>query len=95
MTVHYTRRAQRDLAKILDDIEKESPQGALNVSRALKRAIETIEQFPNTGYLAGHGTARGLAVIPYPYIIYWIVTGSDAQIVHIRHGARQTWTGRN
>jgi toxin ParE1/3/4 len=91
MTVRYTRRAQLDLARILDTIAKESPQGARNVMQALERAIRTIERFPHCGYRAGHENALGLAVTPYPYIIYWIVDGNDAQIVHIRHAARRVW----
>jgi toxin ParE1/3/4 len=91
MTVRYTRRAQRDTARILDTIAKESPQGARNVVQALERAIRTIERFPHCGYRAGHGNALGLAVTPYPYIVYWIVDGNDAQIVHIRHAARRVW----
>lgn len=91
MTVRYTGRAQRDLGTILDTIAKESPQGARNVMQALERAIRTIERFPHCGYRAGRANALGLAVTPYPYIIYWIVDGSDAQIVHIRHAARRVW----
>jgi plasmid stabilization system protein ParE len=94
VTVRYTRRAQRDLAEILDDIDRESPQGARNVKRALERAIQTIEQFPRCGYSAGRGAAHGLAVTPYPYIVYWIIEGDDAQIIHIRHGARRPWTDK-
>ncbi|MGH6934837.1 MAG: type II toxin-antitoxin system RelE/ParE family toxin [Methylocella sp.] len=91
MTVRCTRRAQRDLESILDTIAKESPQGARNVMNALGRAIRTIERFPNCGYRAGHGNALGLTIMPYPYVIYWIVEGNDAHIVHIRHGARREW----
>lgn len=91
MTVRYTRRAPRDLARILDTIAKESPRCARNVMQALERAIRTIERFPHCGYRAGHGNAVGLAVTPYPYIVYWIVDGNDVQIVTIRHAARRVW----
>jgi plasmid stabilization system protein ParE len=91
MTVRFTRRAQQDLAKILDAIDKESPQGARNVKHALERAIRTIERFPHSGYRAGHDDALALTLKPYPYIVYWIAEGNEAQIVHIRHGARRPW----
>ncbi len=95
MTVRYTRRAQRDLTKILDDIARENPQGACNMKRALERAVRTIEQFPRSGHLVGRGDARGLTVTPYPYIIYWMIGGTDdVQVVHIRHGARRSWTDK-
>ncbi|MCI0599552.1 MAG: type II toxin-antitoxin system RelE/ParE family toxin [Beijerinckiaceae bacterium] len=91
MTVRYTRRAQRDLTRILDTIAKDTPQGSRNVMHALERATRTIERFPRCGYRAGHGNALGLTVTPYPYIFYWVVEGNDAHIVHIRHGARRGW----
>jgi toxin ParE1/3/4 len=94
MTVRYTRRAQRDLAKILADIDQESAAGARNVKLALERAIRTIERFPRCGFSAGRGGALGLAVAPYPYIVYWLVEDGDAQILHIRHAARRPWADK-
>jgi plasmid stabilization system protein ParE len=42
MIVRYTRRAQGDLAKILNFLDARSPRGALSVRVAIKRTIDTI-----------------------------------------------------
>jgi toxin ParE1/3/4 len=94
MTVRYTRRAQRDLAKILADIDQESAAGARKVKLALERAVRTIERFPRCGFSAGRGGALGLAVVPYPFTVYWLVKGNEAQIVHIRRAARRPWADK-
>jgi toxin ParE1/3/4 len=52
MIVRYTRRAQGDLAKILNYLDERSPRGALSVRFAIKRTIDTISQNPNIGRLA-------------------------------------------
>jgi plasmid stabilization system protein ParE len=41
MIVRYTRRAQGDLAKILNYLDERSPCGALSVRLAIKRTIDT------------------------------------------------------
>jgi len=46
MRVRYTPRARADLISILTFIERQSPQGAQNVARALRKTIELIGQFP-------------------------------------------------
>jgi plasmid stabilization system protein ParE len=94
MTVRYTRRAQRDLTKILAGIDQENAAGARKVKLALERAIRTIERFPRCGFSTGRAGALGLAVAPYPYVIYWGIEGEDAHILHVRHAARRPWSDK-
>jgi len=94
MTVRYTRRAQRDLTRILAGIDQENAVGARKVKLALERAMRTIERFPRCGFPAGRVGALGLAVAPYPYIIYWLANGDEAQILHVRHAARRPWADK-
>jgi plasmid stabilization system protein ParE len=49
MIVRYTRRAQGDLAKILNFLDARSPRGALSVRLAIKRTIDTIGKNPDIG----------------------------------------------
>jgi len=91
MKVRYTPRARDDLRSILSYIERQSPLGARNVTRAMYKTIELVGQFPQSGRLAGEQGTRVLPVGRYPYLVYWSVEGGEAWIVHIRHAARQLW----
>lgn len=91
MRVRYTPRARADIVSVLTYVERQSPQGARNVARALRKTIELIGQFPQSGRAAGKSDTRVLPVGRYPYLVYWSVEGNDAWIVHIRHTARQSW----
>jgi plasmid stabilization system protein ParE len=42
MRVRYTLRAGDDLRTILSYIDSRNPQGAINVARAMRKAIELI-----------------------------------------------------
>jgi plasmid stabilization system protein ParE len=91
MRVQYSPRARDDLIAILIYIEHRSPQGARNVARALRKTIELIGEFPQSGRLAGEQGTRVLPVGRYPYSIYWINEGDEVWIVHVRHTARRPW----
>ena len=91
MTVRYTARARNDLRLILSYVETRSPQGARNVARAMRKTIALIEQFPESGRLAGEQGTRVLPVGHYPYLVYWSVENHESWIVHIRHTARRAW----
>jgi toxin ParE1/3/4 len=67
MIVRYTRRAQGDLAKILNDLDERSPRGALNVRLAIKRTIDTISHNPSIGHPTAIRAVRGTPVGRYPY----------------------------
>ncbi len=70
MRVRLTTHARNDLAATLDYISGHSPQGALNVKRAVRRTILLIGQFPESGRRLGVLDMRVLAVGRYPYLIY-------------------------
>ena len=93
MILRYTRRAQNDLANILNCLDKRSPRGALSVKLAIKRTIDTIGQNPNIGHPTGREAIRGMPVGRYPYLVFWTVEAGEIWVVHIRHGARRVWRG--
>jgi toxin ParE1/3/4 len=93
MIVRYTRRAQNDLANILNYLDKRSPRGALSVKAAIKRTIDTIVRNPKIGQPTAGGVVRGVPVGRYPYLIFWTVEAAEIWVLHIRHGARRVWRG--
>jgi toxin ParE1/3/4 len=60
MIVRYTRRAQGDLAKILNYLDERSPRGALSVRLAIKRTIDTIGHNPSIGHPTARRAIRGI-----------------------------------
>jgi toxin ParE1/3/4 len=60
----YTRRAIRQLGDILDYIEARSPQGAENVKRRLKAAIDLLVDHPKSGRATDKGDLRRLVANP-------------------------------
>jgi toxin ParE1/3/4 len=93
MIVRYTRRAQGDLANILNYLDERSPRGALSVELAIKRTIETIGQNPNVGRPMARDGIRVIPVGRYPYLVFWTVEAAEIWVLHIRHGARRIWRG--
>lgn len=91
MRVRYTPQARSDLDDILEYLSTRSPQGARNVKRALRRTLDLIGRFPESGRVTGEQGTRVLPLSHYPYLVYWIVEDGQAWVVHIRHGARRPW----
>jgi toxin ParE1/3/4 len=99
MRVRYTPRARDDIASILSYLELHSPQGARNVARAMRKTLELIGQFPQSGRPVEEFGIRVLRVGPYPYLIYWSAEADEVWVVHVRQrpavpGIRP-WTGLN
>lgn len=91
--VSFTARAQRDLARLYDDINAADSEAARKWYLGLKREIVSLERFPlrcaktpenrNLRHLL---YGRGLNV----YRVIYRIAGSDVTVLHIRHGARKT-----
>ena len=59
------------MTDILDYIEARSPQGAENVKRRLKAAIDLLANHPKSGPATNKGDLRRLVANPYPYVIFY------------------------
>lgn len=89
MKVRYTRPALADLDTILQDIAERSPAGAARVQARLKAVIDLLPIHPNIGQATIRPGLRRLVVSPYPYLVFYRVTGEYIVIYGIRHGARR------
>jgi len=77
------------MADILDYIEARSPQGAENVKRRLKAAIDLLADHPKSGRATDKGDLRRLVANPYPYVIYYRTDAIGVVIHGVRHTARR------
>jgi plasmid stabilization system protein ParE len=91
--VRYTPCARGDLESILRYIDERSPRGAGNLKRAVRKTIELIGEFPESGRLTGEQATRVLPAGRYPYLIYWAIKENEIWLVHIRDARRSSWRG--
>ncbi|MBA3520308.1 MAG: type II toxin-antitoxin system RelE/ParE family toxin [Rhizobiales bacterium] len=88
MKVRYTLPALADLDAVLGYIETQSPQGARRVRLRLEALIELLADRPLLGARTDDPTIRRLTTPPYPYLVFYEVTGGEVVIHAVRHGAR-------
>ena len=93
MRVRLTPRARGDLEDILTFIDERNPAGARNVKRTIRKTVDLIGQYPQSGRPSGEQGTRVVAAGRYPYLVYWSVEAGEVWIVHIRDGRRRPWTG--
>lgn len=92
--VNLTSRAQRDLARLYEDIDAEYSVTALQWYRGIKQAILSLEHRPNRCPLVRmRDRLRHLLYGHKPHIYRVIYRVREKQkqveVLHIRHGARR------
>ena len=77
------------MAKILDYIESQSPQGADNVKRRLQAVVQLLAEHPDVGRATSKANIRRIVVRPYPYVIFYRPEPAGIVIHGVRHAARR------
>jgi plasmid stabilization system protein ParE len=91
MRVRYTPQARADLQSIFQYLDQGNRRSVYNVKRAIKKTIDLISEFPESGRMTGEQGTPMLPAGRYPYLIYWATEAEQAWIVHIRDGRRRPW----
>jgi toxin ParE1/3/4 len=86
--VRYTRRALRQMSDILEYVQAHSPQGAENVKRRLKAAIDLLADYPESGRATDRGDLRRIVANPYPYVIFYRTDATGIVIHGVRYARR-------
>ena len=68
MRIRYTPRALDDITAILIYLKHHSPQGTRNVARAMRKTIDLIGQFPQSGRPVSE---FGVRALPVGHILIW------------------------
>jgi toxin ParE1/3/4 len=87
MRVIWSPAALNDIGRAYDYIVDFNPRAAAELTRQLKEAGDTLAKFPERGRPIA-GERRELLVI-WPYSIRYRITGQQAQILRVRHGAQK------
>ena len=96
--VNVTGRAQRDFAHLYGKIDAENADAALKWYRGFREAILSLEMQPNRCPVTPESDkGRHLLYGNKPHIyraIYRVLEKQKkVEVLHIRHGARQRFTG--
>jgi toxin ParE1/3/4 len=94
--IKITRRAERDLAHLYEDIDVEHSDAALHWYRELKQAILSFDEYPNRCPLTPESNRLRHLLYGHKPDIYRVIyrvreRQKHIEILHIRHGARQAF----
>ena len=93
MRLRVTRRAAAQIEQALDYIEAESLQGANHLRDRIRTLFLLLEHHPHAGQATDLPGVRRLTVSPYPYLIFYRVTGEEVIVQRMRHTSRRPLSG--
>ena len=93
MRLRVTRRAATQIERALDYIEAESPQGANRLRERIQNLFLLLAQHPYAGQATDLPGVRRLSASPYPYLIFYRVTGDEVIVQRLRYTSRRALTG--
>jgi len=90
MKVAYTREALRNLGQALDYLAEHFPASLAPFERHLRLIERRLATWPESARrVAGRPGVRVVPMIRYPYRIFYRVSGSTVEILHIHHSSRR------
>jgi plasmid stabilization system protein ParE len=91
MKLVYSRRALADLDEIANYYSiNASPTLALSIEWRLIEAIERIRLMPKAApHVSQRSHVRAIAVVRYPFRIFYRLRDDNIDILHIRHTSRR------
>jgi toxin ParE1/3/4 len=90
--LRFTAPPLADLDSLLTYLAANSPQGAARVGKRLREVIDLPMLHPHIGARTQDPTIRRAVARPYPYLIFYAVTGDTIVIHAVRHSARDPST---
>jgi toxin ParE1/3/4 len=90
MEVRWSTEAADDLTHIVEYIDKDNPEAAQRVAKAIYERARALGVSPNRGRSGRVEDTRELALPPLPFVIVYRVREHAVEIANIIHGA-QKW----
>jgi plasmid stabilization system protein ParE len=88
-------QAELEIAAAADWYKSQNPVAALEFTAAVERVLKVVQENPYQ-YQAIEGEIRRAIMLPFPYWVVYLVTGSDVVVVSCVHTSRDpnTWRER-
>jgi toxin ParE1/3/4 len=86
--VEWSQFATADREAIFDYIEADNPKAAIVIDDRIRRHIEQLRNFPESGRPGRIGGTRELVIDRTPYIAAYRIIGKKIRILRVLHGAR-------
>jgi toxin ParE1/3/4 len=93
MRVRYTPRAFADREAIFAYLDRRNSRAAREVKAYIKKRILDLGSLSRRAPVVPGLDVHALWLGRYPYIVYYRVGREEVSIIHIRHAARQPWSG--
>jgi len=93
MRVRYTPRAFGDRETIFAYLDSRNPRAAREVKAYIKKRILELGSLSRRSPVVPGLGVHALWLGRYPHIVYYRVGADEVSIIHIRHAAREPWTG--
>jgi toxin ParE1/3/4 len=90
--IEYLPIAEKDLTEIIEYVQLDSPQSALNLLDEIDNTISKLEDFPNIGKIPKDARLQYLnyrILIVSSYLVFYVVKDNIVEIRRILHGKRK------
>ena len=90
--IKYLPIAEKDLTEIIEYVQLDSPQSALNLLDEIDNIISKLEDFPNLGKRPKDARLQYLnyrILIVSSYLVFYVVKDNIVEIRRIIHGKRK------
>jgi toxin ParE1/3/4 len=92
MKVVFTEAARRDLDEVLGYLADNQPNLEGPVERRIRAVLDILSQWPESARtVARRPKVRVASLVHYPYRIFYRVTESAIEVIHIRHTSQRPW----
>jgi toxin ParE1/3/4 len=85
--IRYLPKAVQQVDAILSYLAARNPGAARRVGEAIRGSIERIAHFPHSSRPSEASGVRELAIVRYPYIVFYAVDDQarEIQVLRVRH----------
>jgi toxin ParE1/3/4 len=91
MRIRWSETALSELDGIFSYIQQNDRSAAIAVVERIEALAALLEEFPLVGHLTDEAGVRVLAVVRYPFLIFYAIDDAAGEIVilHVLHTAQQ------
>lgn len=87
--LRFQARALQQIDEALGYVQARSPQGAAKIEARLTHLLQRLREHSQLGVRTSVVGVRRIYLVPYPYLIDYVVTDAAIIVQRFRHTARR------